>query len=291
MKKPEIGSKGFDILNILFMIVFIFIILYPMYYIFIISISGGVAIRTGQVNWFPVDINLRAYKQVLGNPDILNAYANTILYTTVGTGINLIMTTLLAYPLSKRYVFGREAITVFVVITMFFSGGLIPSYLVVNNLNLINTMWALVLPVAINSFNMIIMRTFFQTLPEELFESARIDGAGEWKSLMRIALPSSLPILSTMFLFYAVSHWNSFFPALIYINDRSKYPVQIILRNIVIAGEMADEKAGYQGNVNYVVALGIKYAVVIVVILPIMAIYPFIQKYFIKGVMIGSLKE
>ena len=291
MRKVKFGSRFFDMMNIIFMVLFMFIILYPLYYIFIVSISGGVAVRSGQVKWFPLDVNLNAYKQIFEDPDIVRSYGNTLLYTAVGTAINLVMTTLLAYPLSKKQFYGRGPITVLVVLTMFFNGGMIPSYLIINSLGMIDTIWALVLPVAINSYNMILMRTFFQGLPEELFESARIDGSTELRSMVQIALPASLPVLSTMFLFYAVEHWNSFFPALIYLNNKAMYPVQVILRNIVIAGEMAEQKAAFQGNVNYVVALGIKYAVIIVVILPILSVYPFIQRYFIKGVMIGSLKE
>ncbi|WP_238403248.1 carbohydrate ABC transporter permease [Paenibacillus mesophilus] len=288
--RRSIASRTFDAFNLLFMIGLIFVTFYPLYHIFVVSISDGHAVLRGEVNVWPVAPNMDTYSLLLQDSSILRSYGNTILYTAVGTIVNLCCTILCAYPLSKKEFYGRSFFTLMIVFTMFFSGGLIPSYLLVQKLHLINTIWALVLPGAISAWNMFVMRTFFQGLPNELFESARIDGAGELLVLWRIVLPLSLPIIATISMFYAVGHWNSFFPALIYLNEKAKYPVQILLRNIVVMGQMSEQSQELSGPYAAVTSTNIKYAVIIIVVAPIVAVYPFIQKYFIKGVMIGSLK-
>jgi putative aldouronate transport system permease protein len=273
------------------MLLLIFVTLYPLYYMGIISISSGDAVNRGEVFFRPIGINWQAYKIIFDDPSIMQAYGNTLKYTVLGVCTNLLMTILCAYPLSKSYLYGKQLLSLFVVFTMFFDGGLIPRYLIVHSLGLVNSMWALLLPTAINVFNMILMRTFFQNVPDALHESATVDGAGEWRILVQIVLPLSLPVMATMFLFYSVAYWNSFFPALIYLNDKNLYPLQIILRNIVIAGDMASHGAEMtSGNGMAVMAQNIKYAVVFVAILPVLAIYPFVQKYFIQGAMLGSVK-
>lgn len=283
-------SRLVDAGIIAILISLVFVTLYPLYYVFIVSISDGSAVQRGLVTFWPVGVQFDTYAEVFRDPAIVGAYWNTIVYTITGTAVNIVFTILCAYPLSRRQFYGRRFFTIMIVITMFFGGGLIPLYLVVMNLGLVNSMWALILPSAISAWNMIIMRTFFQGLPGELFDSAYIDGAGEWKILIRMVLPLSMPVISTMIIFYAVGHWNSFFPALIYLNEKSKYPVQLILRNIVISGEMAEHAAQYKGPGSNVIAQNIKYAVIIIVITPILMIYPFMQKYFIRGVLVGSLK-
>ena len=288
--RQGLGSRVFDTCNMLFMLLLIFVTFYPLYYIFIVSISDGHSVMRGEIGFWPIGANWNTYRLILDDSTMIRAYGNTIVYTVVGTFVNLCCTILCAYPLSKKDFYGRGFFTIFIVITMFFGGGLIPSYLLVQKLGLVNTMWALILPGAISAGNMIIMRTFFQGLPQELFESARIDGANELRILMRLVLPLSMPILATMSLFYAVGHWNSFFPALIYLNEKAKYPIQLLLRNIVVMGQMADQSQELSGNYASVTSTNIKYAVIIVVVAPIIMVYPFIQKYFIKGVMIGSLK-
>nr|WP_242973535.1 carbohydrate ABC transporter permease [Pseudoclostridium thermosuccinogenes] len=245
----------------------------------------------GLVKLRPVGINFKSYSIVLKDPYIGTAYLNTILYTTFGTFINILFSTLCAYPLSRKNFFGKRIFTVMIVFTMFFSGGLIPTYLTVQKLGMLDTIWALVLPGAINTYNMIIIRTFFQDIPAELHESAYIDGANDIKIFAKIILPLSKPIIATMTLFYAVGHWNSFFSALIYLNEREKYPLQIVLRNMVVSGELTSQSNQMGAAADFLaIDTTIKYAVIIVATLPILVVYPFVQKYFVKGVMIGSLK-
>lgn len=281
----------FDVVNIVIMLALIVVTLYPLYFMGITSISSGDAVSRGEVYFRPIDINFAAYKVILSDHSIIRSYGNTLFYTTAGVLINLIMTTLCAYPLSKRYFYGRSFFSLFVVFTLFFDGGLIPRFMVVHGLGMVNTVWAVLIPTAINVFNMILMRTFFEEIPEALHESATIDGAGELRTLLQVVLPLSLPVMATMFMFYAVAHWNSFFPALIYLNEKSLYPLQIILRNIVIAGEAAAQTSSSGGSTDTALMTEtIKYATVYVAILPILIIYPFVQKYFVQGAMLGSVK-
>ncbi|WP_309120120.1 carbohydrate ABC transporter permease [Paenibacillus sp.] len=290
MKTNDAGSKLFDMANIALMLGLVFVTFYPIYYLFIVSVSDGNAVMRGEVAFWPIQMNWSTYSLLFEDPSILRSYANTILYTVVGTTINVVCTAMCAYPLSKPHFYGRGFFTLLIVVTMFFSGGLIPSYLLVQKLGMLNTMWALVLPGAISVWNMIIMRTFFQGIPNELYESAEMDGANELVSLIRITLPLSKAIMATMGLFYAVGHWNSFFGAMIYLDDKDKFPLQIILRNMVVLGEMSGQTQEIGGIYSAVTATNIKYAVIIVAVVPILLVYPFIQKYFVKGVMIGSLK-
>ncbi len=281
----------FDYLNYSIMIIVMIIMFYPMYYIFIVSISDGSAVMTGKVTFFPVNITLATYKVIFEDPYILNAYKNTLIYTSVGVIINLVMTMLCAYPLARPNLKGRNLFAAFIMVTMFVNGGLIPLYLLVSSLNMINTIWALVLPGAINTYNMIIMRTFFAAIPNEMHESAHIDGASEFNTFINIVLPLSKSVIATIFLFYAVSHWNSFFPAMIYLNERNKFPMQLILRNIVIQGTNAAQSELVGGASDFLITEStLKYAAIIFATLPILIFYPFIQKYFVKGVMIGSIK-
>lgn len=286
-KKPEsVGSKIFTAVNYALLGLVGLIMFYPMYYVFIVSISSAEYINQGLVTWLPKGLNLEAYKIVFENDAIWNGYKNTILYTVVGTLINLVCTAMCAYPLSRKELYGKKVLTFLVTLTMFVNGGLIPMYLVISQLKLLNTMWAIVLPTAISTYNMIVMRTSFQAIPDSLVESAYLDGANDIQILARIILPLSKPIMATMTLFYAVSHWNSYFPAMIYLNDQAKYPVQVIMRDIVIQGDMAQDMAG---SLN-VVATNYKYAVIIVSVIPILMVYPLLQKYFTKGVMVGAVK-
>lgn len=289
--KKSLGSYIFDSFNYLFMVLIMFITLYPFYYILIVSISDGKAIMNGLVKFWPIGLNLKSYEIIFQDPMIITSYINTIIYTLVGTLINLLFTILCAYPLSRKNFSGRRFFTKMIIITMLVSGGLIPTYLVVDSLGLVNKIWALVLPGAISTWNMIVMRTFFEGIPDSILESAYIDGANELGTLIKIVLPLSMPIIATMLLFYAVGHWNSFFSALIYLNEKKKYPIQIILRNIVISGDMSQQTNQMGASVDFLaIDTNIKYAVIMVATLPILLIYPFVQKHFVKGVMIGSLK-
>jgi len=290
--QKKLGSRAFDVANLIALAALVFVTIYPLYYIGIVSISDGTAVNRGDVRLLPVDPTFEAYLTVFRNKDIWRAYSNTIIYTVAGTLINLFFSSLCAYPLSRKDFYGRSVFTFIIALTMFLAGGMIPLYIVVRKLRLIDTMWALVLPGAVNTFNMIIMRTFFQGIPASLHESARIDGANDIRVLRSIVLPLSMPIMATMTLFYAVQHWNSFFNALIYLNTKAKYPVQIMLRNIVVASEFADQQAdigSVSTNFN-VVAQNYKYAVIMITVLPIICAYPFLQKHFAKGAMIGAIK-
>ena len=269
---------------------FCLLVMYPLYHMVIVSISNGYAVLRGEVTLWPKGINLNAYKYILTDRYIPGAYVNTIKYTVIGTLINLSMTALCAYPLSRSKLMGRNFFTFFIAFTMFFDAGLVSNFMVVNSLGLKNTIWAIVLPPAINVWYMIIMRTFFQDIPEELHESAYIDGANDLTIFLRIILPLSKAVMATMVLFYAVWHWNSFLQPLIYLDDRLMYPMQLILRNIVIGADAGVYSAGSVASDSGVMGQNIKYAVVFVTVLPILIVYPFVQKYFVKGVMVGSVK-
>ena len=263
--------------------------LYPFIFIFSASVSNSAALGRGEVWLLPKGFNADAYEIVLEDKAVWNSYGNTIWYVVVGTAINMVLTTITAYPLSRKNFSGRNKIMMFIAFTMFFSGGLVPSYLLVKKLGLIDTRWAIVIPAGISTWNLIIMRTFFESIPQSLHEAATIDGCSELRIMTRIFLPLSLPVLSVMVLFYAVDHWNSYFSALVYLNDQKLYPLQMHLRKILIQynqNEMLQELT--QGR--DVVGQSVRYATIIVSTVPILLIYPFLQKYFVKGVMVGAIK-
>jgi len=291
IQDKSFGSRLFDAILTLLMLLVIFVTLYPFYHILIVSLSDGNAVLRGEVKLWPVGLTFDTYKLVLKDPKVPRALFNSVMYTSVGTTINLIMTALCAYPLARPRFSGRTFFTWMVTLTMFFSGGLIPLYLLVLQLKLIDTIWAIVLPVAINPWNMFIMRTFFMSIHESIYEAALIDGASELHILWRIVLPLSMPIFATLLLFYAVAHWNDFFNALIFLNSATKLPIQLYLRNVVILGrfDQTNELVGGSGFV--VIEQTLRYATIMVSTLPILVVYPFVQKYFVKGVMIGAIKE
>lgn len=282
------GSKIFDVINYIILAFVGFIMLYPMWYVLVVSMSSAKYISLGEVTFFPKGITFEAYKRVFDSKNIWVGYRNTILYTVVGTAINLAMTALCAYPLSRKDFYGRKTMTVLITITMFISGGLIPLYLIINKIHLMNTMWAVILPSAISTYNMIIMRTSFQSIPDALVESAYLDGANDVVIFWKIILPLSKAIIATMVLFYSVSHWNSYFPAMLYLNSKSMYPVQVIMRDIIIGSDMSE--AGDTSALSMVSTINYRYAVIIISLIPILLVYPFIQKYFTKGVMVGAVK-
>lgn len=288
------SSTAFNIFNTALMCFMMLLVLYPIYYMIIISVSNSTAVMTGRVRFLPVGFHLDVYKQFLTDSYFLTTYRNTAIITVLGTTINIFMSTLCAYPLSRKDFYGGGVITGFVTFTMFFSGGMIPTYLLVNKLRLLNTYWSVVLPGAINVFNMIIMRTSFQGLPVELNESAYIDGANDLQILWKIVLPLSKPILATMVLFYAVAHWNGYVHAMLYFTDKNMYPIQLYVRSLVLSGmtEMTSLSMELTTGADAfnVAQRSIQYGVIIAATLPILLIYPFISKYFEKGVMIGSLK-
>lgn len=289
-KRMSIGDRVFEVIVTAIVIFLGFICLYPLIYVFSCSISNPTAFMQGKVKLFPVGFSLESYMMVLRAQAIWTYYYNTVWYTLVGTICNILATILLAYPLSKRYFVLRGPITVLIIITMFFGGGLIPTFIMINNLGLYGSRWVMVLLGLVSTYNTIIARTFFMSLPEELFESARIEGASEFKVLWKIVAPLSKPILAVLTLYYGVGHWNTYLSALIYLPSSDLHPIQVLLRRVVLQNsrdilESADIDPEAQIASNQV-----KYAAIFFTMIPIMCLYPFLQKYFVKGVMIGALK-
>ncbi|NOU90133.1 ABC transporter permease subunit [Paenibacillus sp. LMG 31460] len=287
------NDKVFIAVNTFLLTLLSVIVIYPLLFILSSSLSNPLEVIKGNVWLFPKDITFDAYNMVFRDPNIMIGYRNTILYTLLGTAINLALTICAAYPLSRRDFAGRNLITGLLVFTMFFSGGLIPTYLVVKSLGMVNTIWAMVIPNAVSIYNIIIMRTFLQSsIPGELQEAAFVDGCSNIGVLIRIILPLSKPILAVMVLFYGVGHWNAFFNALIYLSDRAQFPLQLVLREILIQNQMSEQIMADVDTLasKQMMAEGIKYAVIIVASLPVLVLYPFLQKYFVKGLLIGALK-
>ena len=284
------GEKLFNATVAILLTLGCVIVIFPLYYMFIVSISDGYAVTRGEVLLWPIGVNFKAYQIALGYSTVLRSFGNSVLYTTVGTLIAVGMTALCAYPLSRRTLYGRGLLTFFITFTMFFDSGLVANYMVVSSLNMKNTIWAMVLPGAISVWYMIIMRTFFQGIPEELYESAYLDGANDLTIFFKIIVPLSKAVFATLVLFYAVQLWNAFIPALLYLDDSKMYPMQLLLRNIVMGSNSA--ATGSATIAGDMAALGknIKYAVIFITTLPILVVYPFVQKYFVKGVMVGSIK-
>lgn len=274
-------------------VAFAFVItLYPFVFVLSMSISDPVAVVRREVFLLPKGFSLDAYRTVLNDPVVLRSYYNTIWYTGVGTTLNVVFTVMAAYPLSKRNFSARRVLMFLFVLTMFFSGGLIPLFVLVVKLGLYATRWAIVIPPLIATFNLIICRTFFQTLPEDLFECARIEGAGEWRIVYKIVAPLSKPIIAVLVLFYGVNHWNSFFPALLYLPKADLQPIQLYLRRVLIQAspEAVQQFETGEAGEGIMAMVQIKFAVMIVAVLPILLLYPFLQRYFVKGVLIGALK-
>lgn len=297
--KESKGDKLFLALVYLFLTGALIVVLYPLLYIVSASISTPKFVSSGEMWLLPKGLTLDGYKLVFENAKIWMGYRNTIVYTLIGTLINLAVTLPAAYALSRSDFYGRQLFMIIILITMFFSGGLVPTYLVVKDLGLVNSMWALILPVSASVWNIIVARTFFQsTIPKELQEAAHIDGCTNMRLFIKIVLPLSAPIIAVMALFYGVSHWNSYFSALIYLNDETKFPLQMVLRQILVLQEMTAETTGASISGDIAIAMNnkaeiaalVKYAVIIVSTLPIIAVYPFLQRYFVQGVMIGSVK-
>ena len=288
---PEsMGSYAFRGINAMIMVCIAMIMLYPFLYVVFASISDpNSLIRHRGILWKPYGVQLDAYSLVLNNPNIAMGYLNTVFYVVLGTVINMAMTILSAFVLARRNFLLRKPLTLMALVTMYFSGGMIPLYLQVNRLGLLNSVWALLLPTAMSTYNLIIMRTAFSNIPAELEESAFLDGANEWVILFRIVVPLSMATLAVMVLFYSVNIWNGWFNAMIYLQDRKLFPLQLILREILIANDTSSMTVGMTGD-KVPLAESVKYATIVVATLPVLCIYPFLQKYFVKGVMIGALK-
>ncbi|MDD7413083.1 MAG: carbohydrate ABC transporter permease [Eubacteriales bacterium] len=287
------GDKIFNVINGLLIAVVLIMIIYPLWFVIIASVSDPAKVLGGQVILMPRKFTLEGYRMVFRDPMIMTGYRNTLFYTVTGTAINLVMTILAAYPLSRKDWVGRGFFMGVLMFTMFFSGGIIPTYLMMNSLGMINTVWAMILPGAVSVYNTIIMRTFFvNSIPPELQEAAQVDGCSNTRLLLQIVLPLSKQILAVMVLFYGVAHWNAFFNALIYLTESKRYPLQLVLRSILIQNTASQDMLGDLDTMGSRVMMAetIKYALIIVSTLPMMILYPFLQRFFEKGVMVGAVK-
>ena len=287
------GDKIFNVINGLLIAVVLIMIIYPLWFVIIASVSDPAKVLGGQVILMPRKFTLEGYRMVFRDPMIMTGYRNTLFYTVTGTAINLVMTILAAYPLSRKDWVGRGFFMGVLMFTMFFSGGIIPTYLMMNSLGMINTVWAMILPGAVSVYNTIIMRTFFiNSIPSELQEAAQVDGCSNTRLLIQIVLPLSKQILAVMVLFYGVAHWNAFFNALIYLTESKRYPLQLVLRSILIQNTASQDMLGDLDTMGSRVMMAetIKYALIIVSTLPMMILYPFLQRFFEKGVMVGAVK-
>jgi len=280
------SDRAFDVSIYVVLVMVAVVGLYPFLHVLLVSVTAPeTLIRRGTGFIWPGKMTLEAYREVFGSEAIRRALLMSIARTVVGTAVNLTLTTLTAFPLSREALPGRNVFLTLIVFTMLFSGGIIPTYLLVARLKLVDTIWALILPTAISPYYLIIMKNYFEGLPEELYEAASMEGASELQILTRVILPLSRPILATLGLFYAVYHWNAFFDAMIFINDRSKYPLQVLLREIVVQGNVQD----MMGD-RVIFGQNMKMAVIAVTTIPILVIYPLIQRHFAKGITLGAIK-
>lgn len=287
------ADRIFFLVDYIVLSVILIFILYPLIYIVSSSFSSTRAVVAGSVWLWPVEFNLAGYKAVFKNSQVWTGYLNSFIYTILGTSINLMMTVMAAYPLSRKDFWGRNAIMMYFTFTILFSGGLIPTFLLVKSLNLLDTRWAMVVPSAMGVWNVILTKTYFQnTIPDELHEAGELDGCSDIRFLLSIVLPLSGPILAVMTLFCAIGYWNAYFDALIYLTKANLYPLQIILRNILIQNQIdatmiadVDEIMAREGMKDL-----LKYSLIVVASAPVIVLYPFIQRYFVKGIMIGSIK-
>lgn len=291
--KRSFGERIFDVCNIVIMLLLVFITLYPLYYVVMCSLSdSGQLMGSRGMMILPKGFSLAAYEAVFSNPNILTGYRTTLIVVVVGTLLSVFMTSIGAFLITRKQFAIKKVMSYMMVFTMFFSGGMIPTYLLVYKwLHLGDTLWALILPTAISTYNMLIMKSNFEALPDSLEEAAKIDGANDITVLFQIILPLSLPILAVMVLFYGVAQWNSWFNAMLYIRTRAKYPLQLILREILLMNDTSGMNgAAAAAGDQYMIGESIKYATIMVATLPILFVYPFIQKYFVKGIMIGAVK-
>jgi multiple sugar transport system permease protein/putative aldouronate transport system permease protein len=289
------GDRSFHILNFVVLTIIMIIVLYPLLYVVSCSFSSAYSVVTNRVWLWPVDMTLDGYKAVFEHPLIMTGYINSLIYMIFGTMVNVILLVLCGYPLSRKDLPGRKLWTLYFMLTMFFNGGMIPNYLLVKNLGLINSRLALIIPFAFSAYNMVIVRTFFKSnLPDDLLEAANIDGCGDIRFFLQIALPLAKPVIAVMVLLHGIGHWNGYMRALLYVTDSSKFTLQLVLRDILLLNnmpaemlaQMSDQRLEEMRNAMEL----IRYSVIIVGSLPVLILYPFVQKYFVKGIMIGSVK-
>ncbi len=293
-KKRITQDKLVYFINYILLGLLLITILYPLVYVVSASFSSGEALASGKVRLFPVELTLLSYKTVFEYDAIWIGFVNSIIYTIVGTLVSMVLTLLAAYPLSRDDFRGKKVLSSLFLFTMMFSGGLIPTYMLVKNLGLMNTMWSIILPTAVSAYNVIVARTFFnQTIPKELLEASQMDGCSDFRFFSQIVIPLSKPIVAVLCLWIAISLWNGYFNPLIYINEESKYPLQLVLRRILLMSQVNFANANIDPArvaANRYLSQMLQYSTIIISSLPLMILYPFIQKYFVKGVMIGSVK-
>ena len=287
--KPTKAYRAFQVVNVIILLIVVAITLYPVLYLVAQSFSSQKYIYAGEVGIIPKGFNVDTYKTVMSDSQFWTGYKNTILYTVVGTAINIFMTMMFAYPLSKKRLIGHKFFTQFAVITMYFSGGLIPNYLLVNSMHMKNSIWAIVIPGAISTFNLMIMKTSFEQMPKELEEAAAVDGLNTYGIFFRIVSPLSSAIIATMVLFYAVGNWNSWFGPMLYLDDKQLQPVTLYLRNLIASASAVTNADA--GSDMQQISSNIKSTTMVLTVLPIVCVYPFVQKYFVTGVMLGAVKE
>ncbi|MDQ0112613.1 carbohydrate ABC transporter permease [Paenibacillus harenae] len=290
--KDSAGDKFFLFIIYIILVLVLVAVLYPLIYIVSSSLSSPAAVTSGKVWLWPVDFSLEGFKVLFQNKQVVSGYGNSIFYTGAGTLISVVLTIMIAYPLSRKTFFGRNALMMLITFTLLFSGGLIPTYMVVKEVGLIDSRWALLIPNAIWVWQVIIARSFFQSsIPDELFEASEMDGCSDLRFLRSIVVPLSMPIIAVLVLMYAVGQWNAYFDALIYLKTADKFPLQLILRSIIIQNNSA---AGLNDAMKQVerqqLAELLKYSLIVVATLPVLVIYPFVQRYFVQGMMVGSVK-
>ncbi|WP_127588295.1 carbohydrate ABC transporter permease [Paenibacillus koleovorans] len=291
--KVSVGDRIFDIANILILTIITLIVLYPLYFVLIASFSDPVLVNSGKVLFAPRGINMEGYEILFHESKIWIGYINSLGYTTGGTLLNIAVTVPCAYALSRKDMKWKRGILLFFIFTMYFHGGLIPDYLLIKQLNLMDTFWSIILPGSVNVYYLLIARTFFAaTIPNELLESAKIDGASNTRFLISVVIPLSKALIAVLVLFYALIHWNAWFNASIYLTSQNKWPLQLVLRSILVSVNYTNESFADAESIEYATRLKelVKYGVIIIASVPVLLLYPFIQRYFIKGVMIGSIK-
>jgi putative aldouronate transport system permease protein len=291
--RESVGDRLFSIINYVVLSLFLITVLYPLVFIVSASFSSPSAVISGKVWLYPIDPTWAGYEAVFKHKLIWTSFRNSMIYTVAGSLISVALTIVAAYPLSRKDLFGKNIVMVLLVFTTMFSGGIIPSYLLIKDLGMLNTAWALILPGAMNVFNVIIARTYFKsTIPDELLEAGQLDGCNDFRFLWKIAIPLSGPIIAVLALYSAVGYWNQYFNALIYLKDPNLYPLQLVLRDILVQNEVDPSMLSDLGQISKLEGLSalLKYSLIVVSSLPLMIMYPFVQKHFVKGVMIGSLK-
>ena len=288
---PTKADKAFDVVNIIIMVILCVIIVYPLYYVVLASITDPKVVNTGKLLFYPEAPYFKGYEEALGYPALISGYKNTIWYTFLNAIVSLCCTIPGAYALSRRDLVGRRPIMFLFTFTMFFSGGIIPMFLTVKSLKIYNTAWALVLPAAVSVYNLIVCRSFFEsTLPIDLLEAAHIDGCNDFRFFFQIAVPLSKTIIAVMLLYYATAMWNTFFNALMFLQDDDRMPLQVVLRNLVLSNQLSASASGAVAAEKQKLVDQLKYVIITVSAVPLMIVYPFVQKYFASGVMLGAVK-